>query len=63
MGGGLMELSAIGAEDLYLIGNPQITFFKSVYRKYTNFIRIYFTRNDRTFNIVTDNHYYIQVQD
>ena len=37
MGGGLMELSAIGAEDLYLIGNPQITFFKSVYRKYTNF--------------------------
>jgi hypothetical protein len=37
MGGGLMELTATGAEDLYLIGNPQITFFKSVYRKYTNF--------------------------
>jgi len=37
MGGGLMELVAHGVSDLYLIGNPQTTFFKIVYRRYTNF--------------------------
>ena len=28
MGGGLMQLVAYGAQDIYLTGNPQITFFK-----------------------------------
>ena len=37
MGGGLMQLVAIGAQDAYLTGNPQITFFKAVYRRHTNF--------------------------
>ena len=37
MGGGLMQLVAIGAADVYLTGNPQITFFKIVYKRYTNF--------------------------
>ena len=37
MGGGLMQLVAYGAQDIYLTGNPQITFFKVVYRRYTNF--------------------------
>lgn len=37
MGGGLMQLVAYGAQDVYLTGNPQITFFKVVYRRYTNF--------------------------
>jgi hypothetical protein len=37
MGGGLMQLVAYGAQDIYLTGQPQITFFKSVYRRYTNF--------------------------
>jgi hypothetical protein len=37
MGGGLMQLVAYGAQDIYLSGKPQITFFKSVYRRYTNF--------------------------
>lgn len=37
MGGALMQLVAYGAQDIYLTGNPQITFFKSVYRRYTNF--------------------------
>ena len=36
-GGGLMQLVAYGAQDIYLTGNPQITFFKVVYRRYTNF--------------------------
>jgi hypothetical protein len=37
MSGGLMQLVAYGAQDTYLSGNPQITFFKVVYRRHTNF--------------------------
>ena len=37
MGGGLMQLVAYDAQDVYLTGNPQITFFRSVYRGYSNF--------------------------
>ena len=37
MTGGLMQLVAYGAQDLYLSGNPQVTFFKAVYRRHTNF--------------------------
>jgi hypothetical protein len=37
MGGGLMQLVAYGAQDVYLTGSPQITFFKVVYRRHTNF--------------------------
>ena len=37
MAGGLSQLVAYGAQDVYLTGNPQITFFKTVYRRYTNF--------------------------
>lgn len=37
MGGGIMQLVAYGAQDIYLTGNPQITFFKVVYRRHTNF--------------------------
>ncbi len=37
MTGGLMQLVATGSQDIYLTGNPQITFFKSIYRRYTNF--------------------------
>jgi hypothetical protein len=37
MAGGLMQLVAHGAQDVYLTGNPQITFFKVVYRRYTSF--------------------------
>jgi hypothetical protein len=36
-GGGLLQLVAYGAQDIYLTGNPQITFFKVVYRRHTNF--------------------------
>ncbi len=41
MPGGLMQLVAYGAENLYLTGNPQITFFKTVYRRHTNFAMEY----------------------
>ena len=37
MGGGLMQLVSIGAQDVYITGDPQITFFKLVYRRHTNF--------------------------
>jgi len=37
MGGGLQQLVAYGAQDVYITGNPQITFFKVVYRRHTNF--------------------------
>ena len=37
MGGGLLELSFVGKQEAYLVGSPQITFFKSVYKHYTNF--------------------------
>lgn len=37
MAGGLIQLVAYGLEDLYLTKDPQITFFKIVYRRHTNF--------------------------
>ena len=37
MGGGLLQLAARGTHDSYLTGNPQITLFKVVYRRHTNF--------------------------
>jgi len=37
MGGGLMQLAAYGSQDVYLTTNPEITYFKAVYRRYTNF--------------------------
>jgi hypothetical protein len=35
--GGLLQLVATGKQDIFLTGNPQITWFKMVYRRYTNF--------------------------
>lgn len=37
MGGSLMQLVAVGAQDVPLIGNPQMTYFKNVFKRYTNF--------------------------
>ena len=37
MGGGLLQLVAYGAQDAYLSGNPQITFWKGLYKRHTNF--------------------------
>jgi len=37
MSGGLIQLVAYGNQDLFLTQNPQITFFKMVYRRHTNF--------------------------
>ena len=35
--GGLLQLVAHGKQDIFLTGNPQMTWFKMVYRRYTNF--------------------------
>jgi hypothetical protein len=37
MPGGLIQIAVYGTQDLFLTGEPQITFFKTVYRRYTNF--------------------------
>lgn len=47
MPGGVLQLAAYGVQNLYLTGNPQITFFVAVYKRHTNFaiesIRVYLT--------------------
>ena len=47
MGAGLIQLSAIGPQDFHLTANPQITFFKTVFKRHTNFSKevksIFFT--------------------
>ena len=44
--GGLLQLVATGKQDIFLTGNPQVSWFKQVYRRYTNFAveskRMYF---------------------
>uniref|UniRef100_A0A6C0C133 Major capsid protein N-terminal domain-containing protein n=1 Tax=viral metagenome TaxID=1070528 RepID=A0A6C0C133_9ZZZZ len=37
MGGALMQLVAYGAQDVFLTGSPEITFWKVSYRRHTNF--------------------------
>ena len=37
MPGGLLQLSKYGAQNTYLNGNPQMTYFKSVFKRHTNF--------------------------
>ena len=47
MGAGTIQIQALGPQDFHLTANPQITFFKSVYKRHTNFSkeikRIYFS--------------------
>jgi hypothetical protein len=37
MTGAIIQMGAMGIQDIYLSGNPQITFFKSVYKRHTSF--------------------------
>ena len=37
MAGGLMQLVAYGAQDVYLTGNPEVTFYQAKYKRHTNF--------------------------
>ena len=40
MAGGLMQLVAYGAQDVYLTGQPKVTFFQAVYKRHTNFAMV-----------------------
>lgn len=37
MGGGAIQLAAWGTQNIHLMGNPKLTFFKKVYKTHTNF--------------------------
>lgn len=37
MGGGLIQIVAYGVEDLFITSDPEITYFKTVYKRHTNF--------------------------
>ena len=37
MSGGITQLVALGAQDAYLVGDPEVSFFRSVYKRHTNF--------------------------
>jgi Large eukaryotic DNA virus major capsid protein/Major capsid protein N-terminus len=37
MGGALLQLVAYGAQDVYLTGDPKVTFFQAVFKRHTNF--------------------------
>ena len=37
MGGGLIQLKYLGSEADFFVGNPQISFFKSIFKSYNNF--------------------------
>lgn len=47
MAGGIIQLVATGAQDIFLTSEPEITFFKITYRRHTNFSK---TEFDLTFN-------------
>jgi hypothetical protein len=55
MGGSMIQLLAYGAQDVYLTGNPQVTFFQAVYKRNTNFAMEFFKNqiNDTAANGTT----------
>jgi hypothetical protein len=59
MAGGLLQLVATGSKDAPLTYNPEITFFKAVYKKYTNFAIQQTNKNLGNKNFGTFNNYKI----
>jgi hypothetical protein len=57
MTGGLLQIITSGKEDIYLTIKPQVTFFKKVFRRYTNFstefVRLYPEQEPQYDNIIT----------
>tara|TARA_Y100000389_G_scaffold81047_1_gene77653 strand:+ start:2724 stop:3761 length:1038 start_codon:yes stop_codon:yes gene_type:complete len=37
MSGGIAQLVAVGAQDAHLVGSPEVSFFRSTYKRHTNF--------------------------
>jgi hypothetical protein len=42
MSGGITQLVAIGAQDAHIVGNPEVSFFRSTYKRHTNFSHVVF---------------------
>lgn len=40
MSGGIAQLVAVGAQDAHLVGNPEVSFFRSSYKRHTNFSHV-----------------------
>ena len=40
MSGGITQLVAIGAQDAHIVGNPEVSFFRNVYKRHTNFAQV-----------------------
>ena len=60
MAGGLLQLVALGSKDAPLTLNPEITFFKIVYKKYTNFAIQQTVKNLGEKNLNTFNTYKLE---
>ena len=55
MPGGLLQLAGYGNQDIYFTGSPVISYFKVVYRRYTNFyINTEELLNNEIFNTITN---------
>lgn len=54
MTGGLLQLRAYGSENIYLNGNPEISFFRKVYKRHTNFAIENFRINYSGTNTMTE---------
>jgi|TARA_Y100000389_G_scaffold105527_1_gene102419 hypothetical protein len=54
MPGGLIQLVAYGSQNVYLNGNPSVSFFKKVYKTHTNFsaesMKVVFNKNEINYN-------------
>jgi hypothetical protein len=65
MAGGLMQLVAIGQQNIILNGNPSKTFFKTTFKKYTNFGKQNFRVNFQgtpTLNLTTESTFVFKVK-
>ncbi len=40
MSGGIAQLVAVGAQDVHLVGQPEVCFFRSTYKRHTNFPKL-----------------------
>ena len=54
MPGGLLQLAAVGSQNIFLNGNPSLTYFKKVIKTHTNFsmesIRLFLNRSSIDIN-------------
>jgi hypothetical protein len=61
MGGGLIQLITKGIQDAPLTFNPEFTFFKAVYKQYTNFAIQQYVKNLGIKKFDTLNNYLINI--